>query len=179
MDIEKAWTTALKNTEILRSRVQALQTFHDTRVPYIFLAESKINLGDTVVRKGEILVQKPSLILPPNIPQFQGFEFETENSWQENSIINFLMVRGVAMPSMKYNNTTHSIDIYEGKLNAAIKHYLDFLQSHENVLTGLLTGPEDCWQFSVLIFICSQIARDARMDIKKLLAQFKKGKNES
>ena len=41
--------------------------------------------------------------------------------------------------------------------------------------TGLFIGPEDCWQFSVLIFVCSQILKSAEGDIQKLLDQYKKG----
>ena len=75
MDIEQSWTKALKNTEIIRARVQALLTHSETLVPYVLLSESSINLGDTVVRKGEVMVQKPSLFIPPHNPQFNGFEF--------------------------------------------------------------------------------------------------------
>ena len=128
MDIHELWTKALKNTEIIRGRVSALQTFQETRVPYILLSESTINTGDTVVRRGEVLVEQPSLILPPNIPQFEGFEFDQKESFNENSMINFLMVRGVALPSLKYNNLTHQLDIFEGALTQAVKHHLDNLQ---------------------------------------------------
>ncbi len=174
MDLEKLWSKALKHTEIIRSRVHALLTFQDTHVPYVFLSESTINEGDTVVRKGEVLVEKPSIILPPHIPQFEGFEFGEEKNWDEDSIINFLLVRGVTLPSLKYNNKTHSLNIYEGNLNNAINHYNDWLQHHEDVHTGLITGPEECWQFCVLIFICSQVAKNADIDIKNLLKGFKK-----
>jgi len=153
--------------------VQALMTFSETLVPYIFLAESAVNEGNTVVRKGEILVEKPSLILPPNVPQFEGFGLEQDYG-DYNSLINFLLVRGVTLPSLKYNNKTLSLDIYEGRLKDAIGHYLDQLQGQENVHTGLITGPEDCWQFSVLIFICAQIAKNVDSDIKKLLEEHKK-----
>ena len=174
MDLPKSWNKALKHTEIIRSRVQALMTFSETLVPYIFLSESTINPGDTVVRKCEILVERPSLILPANNPQFEGFEFEKEDYSDDNSIINFLLVRGVSFPSLKYNNKTLSLDIHEGRLNQAITHYLQQLQQEENVSTGLITGPEDCWQFSVLIFIGSQIVRNADTDIRKLLEKYKK-----
>ncbi len=152
-------------------------TFSETVVPYIVLSESTINQGDTVVRKCEVLVERPSLILPPNNPQFAGFEFERDFPHDDHSIINFLLVRGVSFPSLKYNNKTLSIDLYEGKLDAAITHYLEQLQQEENVSTGLITGPEDCWQFSVLIFIGSQIAKNADTDIRRLLEEYKKRKD--
>ncbi len=169
MDIQKTWNKAVKNTEIIRHRVSMLLTFEETVVPYIFLAESKINRGDTVVRKGEIVVEKPSLILPPNIPQFEGFELEGEETFNDDALMNLMLVRGISIPSMKYNNKTVALDIYEGKLKKAVEYYLEQLQQEENVRTGLIAGPEDCWQFSVLIFICSQVVKNAQMDIKKIL----------
>ncbi len=176
MDTQQAWQKALKQTEILRSRVQSLLTFQDTLVPYVFLSESSINEGDTVVRQGELLFEKPSLILPNNHPQFEGFEFDSSSELNLSSLVNLLLIRGVSLPSLKYNNKTVSLDIFEGSLSKAAKHYLEIFQQQENVNTGLIKGPEDVWQFSVLIFICSQVSRNAETDVRQLLAQYKKGK---
>lgn len=181
MDFEKMWTKALKHTEIIRTRIQALSLSGDTSVPYLMLSESSINIGDTVVRKGEVLVQKPSLFIPPNNPQFKGFEFDNEDGTKgldENSFINFLIVRGISIPSLRYDNRTSSLDIYEGKLSAAIKHHENILQRQENVHAGLLVGPEDCWQFSILIFICSQILKNADQDIQRLLDEYHRKKED-
>src|SRR5476649_3085807 len=115
MDAHSAWEKALRETNIIRSRVMSLQTFSETHVPYVLLSPSQINEGDTVVRTGEILVHRPSLILPPNIPQFEGFNFEDEDSFKENTVINFLMVRGITLPSMKYDNKIFSLNVFEGK----------------------------------------------------------------
>ena len=173
MDIEKAWEHALRKTEIIRSRVRPLLATEATRVPYILLSESTINDGDTVVRKGEVIVEKPALIIPPNNPQFNGFEFGEDQSVDQNSLVNFLLVRGVSIPSLKYDNKTSFLDVYEGKLSKAIKDHKDDLLKAENVSTGLLACPEDVWQFSLLIFICSQIARNADMDIKRLIDEYR------
>ena len=174
MDIQNNWEKALKNTEIIRSRVQDLMTFADTQVPYILLSESSVNIGDTVVRKGEIVVEKPALILPPNVPQFEGFEFEPGKVAGEESVINYLLVRGVTLPSLKYNNKTFSLDIHEDKLGNALKFYKNQLESKEDVHTGLVIGPEDCWQFSLLIFVASQASRQAEGDMRRLWEDWKK-----
>ena len=177
MDFEEMWGKVLKHTEIIRARVRALSMGGDTRVPYVFLSESSINVGDTVVRKGEVMVQKPSLFIPPNNPQFEGFEFDgQEGEFDQTSFINFLIVRGISIPSLRYDNKTSSLDVYEGRLSLAIKHYERTLQREEDVATGLLAGPEDCWQFSILIFICSQIAKNADQDIRRLLDDYHKKK---
>jgi hypothetical protein len=178
MDFEEMWGRALKSTEIVRSRVKSLSMVGDTHVPYVLLCESSINIGDTVVRKGEVLVQKPSLFIPPNNPQFEGFEFEAKEEFDQTSFINFLIVRGISIPSLHYDNKTSSLDIYEGKLSQAIKHYQETLQQEEDVRTGLLSGPEDCWQFSILIFICAQIIKNADQDIRRLLDEYHR-KNEN
>lgn len=177
MDIQEIWEKALKNTEIVRPRVQPLLTFAATHLPYIFLAESTVNLANTVVRRGEVLVEKPSIILPFNLPQFNGFDFEEELHLGDELITNFLLVRGVTFPALRYNNKTHSLDIYEDKLDKAIEHYSDKLQREEDVYSGLVVGPADSWQFSVLVFVCSQVARSSNNDIRKLLEDFKKRDN--
>ena len=174
MNTHESWEKALKNTEILRSRIQELSTFSDTQVPYILLSESLSNHSDTVVRKGEILVQKPSIILPPHLPQFLGFDFQKEKEFETENIMNFLLVRGVELPSLKYQNKTFSLNLYDGSLSKAIDHFADDLQKQEDVRTGLVAGPEDCWQFSVLIFICGQVAKNSDADIRRLMQKYKK-----
>ena len=172
MDIQEAWQKALKQTEILRPRIEPLSRIAATELPYIFLAESAVNHGDTVVRKGEVTVEKPAIILPSNLPHFEGFEEDEKSSWNENAVTQFFLVRGVRFPSFKYNNKTHSVDVREGSLKEAVQHYLQELQKKENISTGLMLGPEDCWQFSVLIFIANQSARQAEGDFKNLWDRF-------
>ena len=176
MNIQDYWEKALKHTEIVRPRVQPLDVREATSLPYIFLAESAVNHGDTVVRKGDVRVEKPSIILPSDLPQLQGFESEKDNAWNTEGMINFLFVRGVRFPSFRYNNEVRHLNIYEGRLKQAADHYLEELQQKENLSTGLVIGPEDCWQFSVLIFIAAQAGRQAEGDIKKLWDGFSKGK---
>jgi hypothetical protein len=179
MDIQKHWEKALKETEIIRVRVKALLNSQATRVPYILLSESSINMGDTVVRTGEVMVDKPSLVVPPNNPMFSGFELDEQGAgFKEDSLVNFLIVRGVSLPSLRYDNRTSALEVYEGRLSSAITHYRDLLQRQENTSTGLLAGPEDCWQFSLLIFICLQVVRNADQDIRKLLDDYHRRNND-
>ncbi len=168
MNIENAWEKALKHTEIIRPRVEPLHTFKTTYLPYLFLTESAVNVGDCVVRKGEVLVEKPSIILPPDSPQLEGFDFKDVSRQQEEMITNFFLVRGIGFPSLKYNNKTYSLDIFEGRLSKAIKKYSGEMQKEENVTSGLVIGSEDCWQFSILIFACMQITRSTDNDIRNL-----------
>ncbi|MBN1405190.1 MAG: hypothetical protein JW946_01570 [Candidatus Omnitrophica bacterium] len=173
MDIGESWDKALRNTEIIRTRVCMLETFAHTEIPYIFLAESSLNTGDTVVRTGKLVVEKPAIILPGNPPQLSGFDFEDLLSVDSDKVLDFLLIRGVRFPSLRYNNQVSTVDIYEDSLKKAIAHYKDKLQRMEDVHTGLIAGPEDCWQFSVLIFIGIVASRSAQQDIRRLFDGYK------
>ena len=169
MNMQEFWEKAVKKTEIVRPRVTPLHTHAVTHLPYISLSESAVNSGDTVVRRGEVMVEKPSIVLPYNLPQFEGFDFENQMHVNEDLFKSFLLVRGVQFPAMKYNNKSYSVDVYEGGLSKAIEYHKVLLQQQENVHSGLIAGPEDCWQFSVILFVCSQVSRSADGDIKRLL----------
>ncbi len=167
MNIYEQWEKALKITEVIRPRIMPLLTYAATELPYVFLAESAVNKDTTVVRQGKVNVEKPTIFLPPNSPQFDGFEM---NSSEIRGAVDFLLLRGVFFPSMKYNNQICYLDVYDDKLSGAVKHYKSKMQKAEDVNSGLILGPEDCWQMSVMVFVCQMVSRSAEDDIKKLMS---------
>ena len=173
MDIDQYWEKALKETEIVRTRLKPLGTFEDTELPYIFLSKSIVDSSDTAVRKGKVIVSKPSIIPPHQIPQLFGFDFE-KLGLSDNSVINFFLLRGIRYPSMKYNNEHYSVDVLEKTLGEASKTFASNLQRQEDIHTGLVIGPDDVWPFSVLIFIASVVHRTADADLRKLFEKFRK-----
>lgn len=174
MEIEELWEKSLKKTEILRSRLVSLLTFQETELPYIFLAESVLNIGDIVVREGNVLVHKPLILLPRDFPQFEGFDFKKDLKVEDEAVVNFLMMRGISFPSLKYSNQTYSLKVCRGPLKAVSERYSRKLQRSEDTTTGLILAPEDCWQFSILIYVATMVVRSAPHDIKKLLEDFRK-----
>lgn len=172
MDLNALWEDALKRTEVIRARLQDLATFETTRLAYVFLAESSVNAGDTVVRTGYVLVERPALILPS--AQLEGFAFEQEYQLSENAVLNFLLVRGVRFPSLRYHHELSSMDLREGSLQEAVAHFSDQLARAEDVHTGLVVGPEAAWQFSILILVGSLISRSAEGNLKRLFEEWRK-----
>jgi hypothetical protein len=173
MDLEEKWNEALAKTEIVRSRVFYLSAFDATAIPYIFLAESAVNLGDTVVRRGKILVHKPTIILPEDMPQFEGFDFEKEYKVNSDMVRMFLLVRGVSFPSLKYEHEISQLDIYENRLEKAKAYFRQELEKAEDVQTGLIVGLEDTWQLSLLIYVGLLIGRSVPSDLRKIWERFK------
>lgn len=174
MDIEALWDKARKRTEILRMRLQDLATFETTAAPYIFLGESSLNPGDTVVRKGQVLIERPSIVLPGFSPQFKGFEFERELHLNDDALATFLFVRGVQFPSLKYHHQLSTLDVLAGSLQQAVDRFTDQLQRAEDTTTGLVVGPEDAWQFSVLLLVGALVIRSVDGDLRRILEEWRK-----
>jgi hypothetical protein len=174
MDLDGLWEHACKKTEILRMRLQDLPTFAAATVPYVFLAESALNQGDTVMRRGQVVIQRPSLILPRFSPQFEGFTPEDALPLGEHALSTFLLVRGIQFPSLKYRHQTSSLDVLEQPLPQAVRTQLDRLQRAEDVHTGLLIGPEEAWQFSVLLLTGALVIRAAEGDLRRILEAWRK-----
>ncbi|MDD3088657.1 MAG: hypothetical protein PHT95_01770 [Candidatus Omnitrophica bacterium] len=171
MDIELLWEKARERTEVIRGRAKGLATFKRTDVPYVFLSESMVNDGHTVIRKGKVLVEKPLILLPEDMPMFEGFDFEEDLKATNEAVQMFLFMRGVRFPSLKYNNI-YKLEISEEPLSKLAEKYKKKFERSENVNTALIIGPDDCWQFSVILYVASLVGRCARADILNLMEKF-------
>lgn len=173
MDLQALWDKARQQTEIIRMRLQDLASFETTVVPYVFLAESSLHAGDTVVRKGHVLIERPSIILPKLSPQFEGFALE-DLHLNDDALATFLLVRGIQFPSLRYRHEVSSLDLLETSLQQAIEHYQDQLKRTEDVTTGLVIGPEEAWQLSVLLLVGALVVRSAEGDLRRILEEWRK-----
>ncbi len=178
MDIEKLWDRARKQTEIRRLQLQDLATFQSSFVPYIFLAESSVNTGDTVVRRGQVLIERPAIVLPGFSPQFSGFEFDESLHLSDDALATFLLVRGIQFPSLKYRHELSKLDLYEGSLQHAIRSFEEQLARTEDIRTGLVIGPEDAWQWSVLLLVAGLVVRSAEGDLRRILEAWRRRQRE-
>jgi len=175
MDLEEKWEKTVKETKILKYRLRNLLTFESTELPYISLAESVINLGDTVVRQGKIVVHRPLIVLPRQpFTQFEGFEFEESYQVSSEDIRRFLLMRGISFPSLKYRNETYNISVHEGNLEKAIGFFSNRLERKEDTHSGLIVGPENAWQLSVLIYVAAMAARSASSDIEQIIERLRR-----
>ena len=159
-------------------QLQDLSTFESTTVPYIFLGESSLNAGDTVVRRGHVLIDRPAIVLPGLSPQFEGFDFQETLQLSESAVATFLLIRGIQFPSLKYRHQTSSLDVFEGSLQHSIERFTDQLKAAEDIRTGLVVGPEEAWQFSILLLVGALVVRSAEGDLRRILDAWRKRQRE-
>ncbi|MFH1837399.1 MAG: hypothetical protein ABH862_04740 [Candidatus Omnitrophota bacterium] len=175
MDIEQLWEKAQRKTEVVRGRVKGLLTFQSTEVPYLFMAESVLNEGHTIVRKGKVVIERPMILLPEDLPQFDGFDLEEELDIEQGTLQMFFLMRGIRLPSLKYNNATDKLDLEDRSLAQTVEKYKKKLEKEENVNTALILGPEDCWQFSLFIYMATLVGRCVRTDVMNIMDKFNRG----
>jgi hypothetical protein len=113
------------------------------------------------------------IVLPEDLPQFEGFDLEEDVDIGPGSLQMFFLMRGIRFPSLKYNNTIDNLELEEGSLSKTVDKYKRSLEKVENVRTALILGPEDCWQFSILLYMASLVGRSVRTDISNLLDRFR------
>jgi hypothetical protein len=152
MDIEQLWDKAQEKT----------------------LAESSVNEGHTVIRRGKVVVEKLMVVLPEDMPQFEGFDFKEDLDIEGSSVQTFFLMRGIRFPSLRYNNSVERLDLEEGSLTKSIEKHKKQLEREENVTTALVAGPDDCWQFSILFYLASLVGRCTRADIMNFLDRMRR-----
>lgn len=178
MDLEEKWEKATRETKIVKYRLRSLLAFDSTELSYIALAPSAVNIGDTVVREGKVVVHRPMIILPQEpSAHFEGFDFRDDFEVSGDDVRRFLLMRGISFPALKYKNQTYNLDIFEGDVDKATGYFTDELEKKEDIRSGLITGPEDVWQFSVLIYVAAMAARSASTNIEQIIEKLRKKNN--
>ncbi len=171
MDLTDMWQIAIKSTKIRRKRLASLETFEETRLPYILVSDHPRSADQSNVRQGQVELGKPRLILPDAHPQFEGFDFDQLQA-DENSIQTLMYVRGVRLPSLKFKNVQNH-QLYDGTTEDALRQYGRDLARAENVETGLIQGREDVWPFALLFYVSMLIVKNLPKDIERMLEEFR------
>ncbi|OGH57050.1 MAG: hypothetical protein A3G34_08295 [Candidatus Lindowbacteria bacterium RIFCSPLOWO2_12_FULL_62_27] len=171
MDLMEMWQEAVRTTRVRRRRLAGLETFENTRLPYILVSEHPRLPAQSHVRQGAVEVARPKLILPEHHPQFEGFDFH-EMAADENSVNTLMFVRGVRLPSLKFKNRQQQ-QVYDGTVEEALAQYGRDLARTEDVATGLITGNEGVWPFALLFYVSLLIVKNVPKDIERMMEDFR------
>lgn len=164
--LEENFKYAVEHTVIHRRRKSDLYTFGTTKLPYYFVAKSAINEGDTILRKGEIKTEKPSIIMGENLPTFSGFGDEYEGKEQQMSI---LFGRSFHFPSVNYQHENFKLEVVSKEFQRVTDELQEELDQDHNSRTALLSGPEHCWALSIIIYASDMCQKSAPGNLKEML----------
>lgn len=165
-DLESKFKYALEHSVIHRTRKSDLYTFGTTKLPYTFIAKSSINEGDTIIRSGEIATEKPQLFFGENLPRFSGFGDEYEGREDDMS---YLFGRMFHFPSLNYQNQGGNLEVVEKEFDRVIDEQQEILDNNQNYRTAIISGPEDCWALSLVIYASEMTKRSAPGNLKDMV----------
>lgn len=170
MDIPEMWQEAMKTTRIRRKRLASLETFVDTRLPYVLISENPRLPDQSNIRHGHVELAQPKLFLPEHHPMFEGFDFGQIGA-DENSVQTIMYVRGIRLPSVKYKNRQEH-QVYDGTVDDAIAQYGRDLARSEDTETGLITSRDALWPFALVFYVSMLVTKNLPKDIERLLEKF-------
>jgi hypothetical protein len=167
MDFNEAIAFASQRTNIIRARKNPLYTFGATRLPYVCLSDSARNTGDVVLRRGEVTASRPSISVPGQAAEFEGFDFGGDKAFP------VFLARQIEMPIAKYINKSEGATDERGPLEASIEKVVNQLDRDNDIRTAVLVAPDNVWTLSVLLYIGSQVVRSAPANIAEALERMK------
>jgi len=162
---------AISRTKILKSRKNLLFTFGNTILPYLIIADSSINKGHTVVRRGEVNVERPRIFFAGEEAIFEGFEFGKDDNDIDN-IKYALMCRGISFPNLTYKNSTTSLEVLNSKSDDVIYKSLNELEDVNDIRTSVIVCDESLWNLSLLHYVFTQVIRSSSSNLKEYMERY-------
>lgn len=170
VSFEEDFAKAVQETEIHRGRRSRLLTVGSTELPYILLNQSLVNTGDTVVRRGVMRVEEPSILLMQRPHQFEGFDVGEGDDPQEALIA---LGRMASLPPARYSNKDVQMDLVEGKLDRILLQMEHRLDQEQDELTGLISGPVEIWHYSLMVYVGQMVKQSVRGDLSHLFRKLR------
>lgn len=165
MEMEEAFRMAQADTQFIRVRKNLLYTFGATRLPYICLSQSLNRSDDVVVRRGEVMAERPQIAVPGMDFSFEGFGGADMSG--EGDGVAVMLARRILMPPSKYVNKPGQEITEPGPLSEAIQRAVNRLENDNDVRTAVISAPERVWGLSILLYIGSQVTRSAPSNVQE------------
>jgi len=166
MNIVEAFEYTSRHMRVLRARKHLLYTFGDTKMPYITLSESSEDNREVIIRRGEVIAERPRIAIPgqDNTLCCEGFDF---SEIEAESVPIFLM-RRMGMPPARYINKSIA-SIERGPMSAILARTVAILDQQNDIRTGVITSPNKFWHLAVLLYAGQQAMRSAPANVAEQL----------
>lgn len=163
---------AMEQTFVARFPRQNLTTFGITTIDYYVVTEpiytvldsSKKNL-ESVVRKGKVIVGKPTLITPTYALNLKGF---TDEAYKYMSQLSHIYGPNSPAILYEYKNESLNLEILGG-IPAEVAHKIsDDLKKHKNDLSVVIVGVDEFWDVSLMKFIYEFTASSLEFNAREM-----------
>ncbi len=146
---------AVRHTEILRLPKQTLATFGTTNIGYYLVTEpvySELEKGvtETVVREGRVVAERPRIVTPHYLSQFEGFSPDAKRYFSM-----LIKKYGPNAPGLfySYRNEPKGLTIVAGSLASVVDKINAEIDKRGDPLVTIIKGEDELWDVSLLKFI--------------------------
>ena len=160
---------AISHTQVLRPPRQNLETFGITKVRYHLLtapayADLVAGEGETVVREGQVIAERPRVVTPYYLLNLQGFSHHArrylEKMAQEEHSSPALLYR--------YRNEVEGLSIVSEPLDQLAQKLTEKLEREGTALACVIKGVDELWDVSLLRFIHEFTLRSLQSNVMDL-----------
>jgi len=168
----EAWVKAVEQTYVVKFPSQHLATFGTTIVEYFVVTEPAYKMFDTqqhntesVVRKGKVYAEKPTLVTPTYAMNLDGFSSDAYEYMEHMS-----RVYGPNSPGImyQYRNEPGSMDIVGGITNEIAQRISEEQRNKQNNLSVVIVGVDELWDVALLKFIYEYTASSISYNSREL-----------
>ncbi|QDT36421.1 hypothetical protein [Stratiformator vulcanicus] len=148
-----------------RSMPYTLFTFGATDLPYFLIVGPDSDDGSIAATRGEIRITRPSIITPENAdPEFEGFFEEGEG----DSMIEFLMARGISFPNAKFSNQSRNVDLSGDGVDEIVARLKQRLDDEDEDRVAILTAPMGLGGVALLKYAVEKAIESAPGNLSEL-----------
>ncbi len=160
---------AIRHTQVLRPPRQALETFGITKVRYHLLtapayADLVAGEGDTVVREGHVIAERPRVVTPYYLMNLQGFSHHARRYLEK------IAQEGHSSPALlyRYRNEAEGLSIVSEPLDQLAQKLTEKLEREGTALACVIKGVDELWDVCLLRFIHEFTLRSLRSNVTDL-----------
>ena len=160
---------AIRHTQVLRPPRQNLETFGITNVHYYLLtAPAYTDLvaggGETVVREGQVIAERPRVVTPYYLMNLQGFSHHARRYLEK------MAQEGHSSPALlyRYRNEAKSLSIVSEPLHKLAQELTEKLEREGMALASVIKGVDELWDVSLLRFIHEFTVRSLQSNVMDL-----------
>ena len=172
MDVSPEWMKSVEQTYVIKFPTQHLATFGITSVDYFVVTEpiytamdaSKREL-ESVVRKGKVIAEQPSLITPTYALNLDGFS-ESAYEYMRFAAQSY----GPNSPGIlyQYRNESENLEIVGGIPAEVANRISTDLKAKKNDLSVVIVGIDEFWDVALMKFIYEFTASSASFNAREM-----------
>ncbi len=142
---------ALSHTQLVRPPEQRLSTFGSTNIHYYLLTEPLDSVGETRIREGKVIAERPRIVTPGYfLNTFEGFGEHAKE--QAMAILNRYGYEPDIL-EYRYKNRVDDTWVISEHISQVISKISEKIDNEKDTLAAILKGPDDAWQISLMKFV--------------------------